>query len=134
MFGRPVGRFADLDQRHAAPSSTAPLHHLWVRAPRESITKMNSSPNARLDENLVKTALAALDWGILKRHFDDIGLTEDQFTEVCGHARRCTDLIYKYPRKTSETGRARLFDEFRAYAAARFGQSRRCRQSTQKRH
>ena len=41
------------------------------------MTKLNSPPNARLDENLVKTALAALDWGILKRHFDDIGLTDD---------------------------------------------------------
>lgn len=83
------------------------------------MTNIDSPSNARFNENLVKNALANLDWNILKRHFDEIGPTEVQFMEVCNHARRCTQLICKYPNKKNETGRAHFFDEFRAYANAR---------------
>lgn len=81
---------------------------------------IDSPSNARLDERRVKTALAKLDWDILKRHFDEIGLTEDQFTEVCNHARRCTEFIYKRPNKKAEIGRERLFKEFSDYAVEHF--------------
>ncbi len=66
------------------------------------MTNIDSSSNAKFDEDLVKTALKNLDWNSLKAHFDDIGLMEEQVTEVCNHVRRCTDLIYKYPRKKAE--------------------------------
>jgi hypothetical protein len=84
---------------------------------------MAATPKSSLDQELIKTALAALDWTTLKAHFDGIGLTRDQLTEVCGHAQRCTDLIYKYPRPKAEADRARLFDELRAEAVARFGET-----------
>ena len=75
----------------------------------------------QLDEELVKTAVAEVDWCALKHHFDAIGLTREQLTQICGHIRRCTDLICKYPRKALETRRAQFFDQLRADAAARFG-------------
>ncbi len=84
---------------------------------------MAATPKSSLDQELIKTALAALDWTTLKAHFDGIGLTRDQLTEVCGHAQRCTYLIYKYPRPKAEADRARLFDELRAEAVARFGET-----------
>jgi hypothetical protein len=74
-----------------------------------------------IDEDLVKTAIARLDWCALKCHFDEVSLTRDQLTQVCGHLRRCTDLVYKYPREALETGRTLLFDHLKADAAARFG-------------
>ncbi len=83
------------------------------------MTNIDSSSNAKFDEDLVKTALKNLDWNSLKAHFDDIGLMEEQVTEVCNHVRRCTDLIYKYPRKKAEKARVDLFNDFRAYAEAR---------------
>lgn len=83
------------------------------------MTNIDSPSNARFNEGLVKAALATLDWNILKPHFDKIGPTEDQFKEVCNYARRCTDLIYKYPNKKTEIARSHFFSEFRTYADAR---------------
>ena len=75
----------------------------------------------KLSEQVVKSALATLDWDTLKAHFEDIALSRGQLSEVCGHIRRYTELIRKYPRKDFECRRACFLDELRSYAEVQFG-------------
>jgi len=81
----------------------------------------SSGDNKRLREQVVKSALATLDWDALKEHFEDIVLSRGQVTEACCHIRRSTDLICKYPRKDFERRRARFLNKLRSYAEAHFG-------------
>lgn len=75
----------------------------------------------KLREKVVKSAIAALDWDALKAHFEGISLSRGQLTDICGHIRRCTDLICKYPQKDFERRRARFLNELRSYTTAHFG-------------
>ena len=38
--------------------------------------------NIKLRESVVKKALTALDWNILKEHFEDIGLSRSELTDI----------------------------------------------------
>jgi hypothetical protein len=49
---------------------------------------------------LVKEALGDVDWPKLRSHLDSIDLSEDALAELCGHIRRYSDWIAKYPRKS----------------------------------
>lgn len=80
-----------------------------------------ASGGAGLREQIVKNALAALDWPMLQAHLDQIAVSRDQLIELCGHIRRHTDLICKYPRKKFELGRTAFLDQLRAYAEAHLG-------------
>lgn len=79
------------------------------------------SGETRLREQIVKTALAALDWAVLQTHLDQIAMSRAQLTELCGHIRRYSDLICKYPRKDFERRRTGFLDKMRAYAEAHLG-------------
>jgi hypothetical protein len=70
---------------------------------------------------VIRSAIAAFDWNTLKEHFGNIGLSRDQLTDVCGHLRRHTDLICKYPREEFEHRRAHFFDQLRTYVETLFG-------------
>ena len=84
------------------------------------IDSSSSGDNKRLRESVVKEALTKLDWGILKEHFENIGFTRDKLTDICGHIRRCTSLICKYPHQDFQQRRARFFNELRSYAEVHF--------------
>src|ERR1700746_1512166 len=75
----------------------------------------------RLREDLVKQALDAVDWLRLKAHLDTVTLSMDFLVEVCGHIRRCSDWIAKYPRKSFETKRDKFIAELAAYARQHLG-------------
>jgi hypothetical protein len=75
----------------------------------------------RLREQVVKNALAALDWAALRAHLDQIAMSRAHLTELCGHIRRYSDLICKYPRRDFELQRTRFFDEMRTYAEVHLG-------------
>lgn len=81
----------------------------------------SSGDYKKLREQLVKDALAVLDWDTLKAYFEDIALSRDNLTDLCGHIRRYTDLICKYPCKDFEHRRALFFNELRSYIDAHFG-------------
>jgi hypothetical protein len=76
---------------------------------------------ARLREDLVKEALAEVDWPKLRSHLDSIDLSEDTLVELCGHIRRYSDWIAKYPRKGFEKRREKFFSELAGYAGQRLG-------------
>jgi hypothetical protein len=76
---------------------------------------------ARLREDLVKEALAEVDWPKLKAHLDSIDVSKDALLELCGHIRRCSDWIAKYPRKDSKSGGEKFFSELAGYAGERLG-------------
>lgn len=75
----------------------------------------------KLSEQLVKNALGTLEWGMLKAHFEDIALSLGDLTDLCGHIRRFTDLICKYPRNDFEQRRAKFFTEIQGYIDSHFG-------------
>jgi hypothetical protein len=74
-----------------------------------------------LREDLVKAALAALDWPDLRSHLDSSGLPPEVITDLCGHIRRYSNLIAKYPRKEFERRRSHFFEELSVYAGQRLG-------------
>jgi hypothetical protein len=76
---------------------------------------------AGLRENLVRQALAEIDWPKLRSHLDSIDLPEDTLADLCGHIRRYSDWIAKYPRKAFEKRREKFFSEFAGYAGQRLG-------------
>ncbi|MGY3388781.1 hypothetical protein ACVWW6_001372 [Bradyrhizobium sp. USDA 3311] len=65
---------------------------------------MNKPPvqTGRLREDLVKEALDVVDWPKLRAHLDAVELSTEDLIELCGHIRRCSDWIAKYPRKSFE--------------------------------
>jgi Nuclease-related domain len=75
----------------------------------------------RLREDLVKGALADVDWPKLKTHLDPITLTMDDVVELCGHIRRFSDWIAKYPRKGFEKKREAFFTDLAGYVRGRVG-------------
>ena len=75
----------------------------------------------RLREDLVKQALDAVDWPKLKAHLNSVTLSMDVLVAVCGHIRRCSDSICKYPRKSFETKRDKFITELAAYAHQHLG-------------
>src|SRR4051812_37589148 len=81
----------------------------------------NTNPSPGLAQDLVKKALAEVDWALLKSHLDSIVLSEGALTELCGHIRRYSDWIAKYPRKSFENRRETFFKELAAYAGHRLG-------------
>ena len=84
------------------------------------VDNSSSGDNKRLRESVVKAALKALDWGILKEHFENIGFTRDQLTDLCGYVRRHGRLICKHPCRDFQQRRSRFFNEIRSYAEAHF--------------
>ena len=76
---------------------------------------------AGLREYLLKEALAEVDWRGLRSHLDSIDLSEDTLVELCGHIRRYSDWIAKYPHKGFEKRRERFFSELARYAGQRLG-------------
>ena len=74
-----------------------------------------------LSEQLVKDTLGSFSWEALRIHFEDIGLTRNDLTDLCGHVRRFTDLICKYPHKKFKQRRAIFFDEIRNYVKKHLG-------------
>jgi hypothetical protein len=60
---------------------------------------------ATLREDLLKMALAKVDWPELRKHLDSVDLSEDIVLELCGHIRRYSDWIAKYPNKNFENKR-----------------------------
>jgi hypothetical protein len=76
---------------------------------------------AGLRGDLVREALAEVDWPKLRSHLDSIDLSEDNLVELCGHIRRYSNWIAKYPRKGFEKRREKLFSELAGYAGQRLG-------------
>jgi hypothetical protein len=76
---------------------------------------------ARLWEDLVKKALAEVDWPKLRSHLDSIDLSTDTVVELCGHIQRYSDWVAKYPRKSFENRRKKFFSELAKYAGQRLG-------------
>jgi hypothetical protein len=74
-----------------------------------------------LGEGIVKEALKQVDWPSLKAHLEEKGLTEAAFEELCGHIRRCNELICKYPNKGIEKKRFNLFNDLGAFASGVIG-------------
>lgn len=74
-----------------------------------------------LSEKIVKETLGSFDWEALRNHFEDIKLTRTDLTELCGHVRRFTDLLCKYPRKIFMRSRAHFFDNIRTYVKKNLG-------------
>ena len=72
-------------------------------------------------ESIVKEAVAAVDWKALQDHLEVVTLARGHISEVCGHLRRHSDLICKYPDKNFEQRRARFLELFRNFALKRFG-------------
>src|SRR4051812_30445302 len=85
------------------------------------IDSEQASGEARVREQIVKTALAALDWPVLQAHLDQIAMSRAQLTELCGHIRRYSDLICKYPRKDFERRRTGFLNQMHAYAEVHLG-------------
>jgi hypothetical protein len=73
------------------------------------------SGETRLREQIVKTALASLDWAVLQAHLDQIAMSGGQLIELCGHIRRYSDLICKYPRKDFERRRTEFLAQVGEY-------------------
>lgn len=69
----------------------------------------------KLSEKIVKAALGALDWAPLKVHLDQLEVSQRTVAELCGHVRRHSDLICKYPRESFEARRTRFFEDMRCY-------------------
>ncbi|MBR1169698.1 NERD domain-containing protein [Bradyrhizobium liaoningense] len=88
---------------------------------------MNKPPvqTGRLREDLVKEALDVVDWPKLRAHLDAVELSTEDLIELCGHIRRCSDWIAKYPRKSFEAKRDKFMAEFAAYARQRLGTNAR---------
>ena len=61
------------------------------------------------------------DWPRLKAHLDAIDLSMEALEALCGHIRRYSDWIAKYPQKSFEKKRASFFQELAAYARQRLG-------------
>jgi hypothetical protein len=80
-----------------------------------------SVQTSRLREDLVKDALDAVNWPVLRAHLDTVALSMDDLIELCGHIRRCSDWIAKYPRKSFEDKRDKFLAELAAYACLRLG-------------
>lgn len=57
----------------------------------------------------------------MRSHLDSIDLSEDTLVELCGHIRRYSDWIAKYPHKGFEKRRERFFSELARYAGQRLG-------------
>src|SRR5438445_5588029 len=76
---------------------------------------------AKLREDLVKEALADVDWQKLRLHLDSIDLSEDVLVELCGHIRRYSEWVAKYPRKSFENRREKFLSELAGYARQRLG-------------
>ena len=74
-----------------------------------------------LREQIVKSALDSFDWEGLRAHFDDISLSSVELSKVCGHIRRFSKMISKYPQKGFEGERDQFFDELRSFADATLG-------------
>ena len=87
----------------------------------DMIYSETASCETRLPEQIVKTALGALDWATLKAYLDQIALSREQLTELCTHIRRYSNLVCKYPSKGFERRRTRFLDQLRAYVAAHLG-------------
>jgi hypothetical protein len=79
------------------------------------------SETERLREDLVKEALKDVDWPKLKAHLDPIPLTMDDVVDLCGHIRRFSDWIAKYPRKGFEKKRETFFTELANYVRDKVG-------------
>jgi hypothetical protein len=69
----------------------------------------------------VKEALAEVDCPKLRSHLDSIELSEGTLVELCGHLRRYSDRIAKYPRKGFEKRRERFCSGLAEYAGQRLG-------------
>lgn len=81
----------------------------------------NASQIERLREDLVKRALADVDWPKLKAHLDRIALTMNDVVHLSGHIRRFSDWIAKYPRKGFEKKRETFFTELAGYMREKVG-------------
>lgn len=79
------------------------------------------SETERIREDLVKGALKDVDWPKLKAHLDPIALTMDDVVDLCGHIRRFSDWIAKYPRKGFEKKRETFFTELANYVRDKVG-------------
>lgn len=84
--------------------------------------KPTEATERRLREATVKAGLETLDWEILQSHLDEIAVTKSQVSELCGHIRRHTDFICKYPRKEYEKRRDGFFEHAISYVRGRLGQ------------
>src|SRR5438045_2564914 len=74
-----------------------------------------------LSESAVKAALTGLDWRTLEEHLDQTAFDGDVLEVLCGHIRRHTDLIQKYPNAKIEKQRATFFDALKRYIQHRLG-------------
>lgn len=74
-----------------------------------------------LSEQIVKESLGSFNWAALREHFENVGLTKADLTDLCGHIRRYTELICKYPRKKFKENRAIFFEEIRNYVNEHLG-------------
>jgi hypothetical protein len=81
----------------------------------------NAVKAERLREDLVKEALSDIDWAKLKLHLERIALTMEDVGALCGHIRRYSDWIAKYPRKAFEKKREAFFKELADYVREHVG-------------
>ncbi|MET4252976.1 NERD domain-containing protein [Bradyrhizobium sp. LA6.7] len=81
----------------------------------------NAVKAERLREDLVKQALSDIDWAKLKLHLERIALTMEDVGVLCGHIRRYSDWVAKYPRKAFEKKREAFFKELANYVREHVG-------------
>ena len=81
----------------------------------------NTNTDRSLKESVVRTSLAELDWGQLHTHLHGLCFSGDHLTELCGHIRRYSDLLCKYPRKTYEQKRNQFFKSLQGFVRTELG-------------
>jgi len=75
----------------------------------------------RLKESVVKNSLGELNWSELRTHLRDISFTCDHLIELCGHIRRYSNLICKYPQKSYERKRNQFFKSLQNFVKTQLG-------------
>ena len=74
-----------------------------------------------LQESIVKKCIAELDWDRLKIHLDNCSVCSADIATICGHIRRCTELVCKYPRLRFQQCRNDFHVELKTYIEENFG-------------
>jgi len=82
-------------------------------APHHGAPPTPSSP--RLRQSVVRPALERLDWTVLQKHLDEIGLDDATLSELLGHVRRCSNLIMPYVDERRERRRVAFIAAFDAH-------------------
>lgn len=74
-----------------------------------------------LQESVVKACISNLDHNELCKYLEEISFSKGDLGELCGHIRRCSELICKYPSPHFTECRSDFFCELRALVSKHLG-------------